>query len=135
MPNTTKQFLNSNFDQLLWKKLFKQNTQEYIRKKLKFVQNLWEEKDRKKLSQELKLSYKTTGTWLKIYLKKGLLGLVEKKSSHSKQRLSPSQKQELKEILLTKTPQDYGFDRYIWTGEIISKMIKTEFDIDLKDKV
>ena len=58
---------------------------------------------------------------------------IEKKTSHSKQKLSISQKEKIKEFLLTKTPKDYDIDRHIWTAQSIIKMVKVEFDIDLKD--
>jgi transposase len=68
-------------------------------------------------------------------LTKGLRGLVEKKlpTTSDKQKLSQEQKQQLRSIIIEKTPTDYGFDRYIWTGEIICKLIQQEFDVELKD--
>jgi transposase len=135
MPNATVQFLNTAFDEDLWSKLFKQESQEYIRRKLRFVKRLWETKDRGKVLEEFHLSYNTSGVWLKIYLTKGLMGLVEKKlpTTSDKQKLSQEQKQQLRNIIVEKTPTDYGFDRYIWTGEIICKLIQQEFDVELKD--
>lgn len=135
MPNTTIQFLNTDFDKDLWNKLFKQESQEYIRRKLRFVKRLWETKNRSETLKEFNLSYNTSGIWLKIYLKKGIRGLIEKKlpTTSDKQKLSQAQKQQLRSIIIENAPIDYGFDRYIWTGEIICQLVKQEFDVELKD--
>jgi transposase len=135
MPNTTVQFLNTPFDEDLWAKLFKQESQEYIRRKLRFVKRLWEIKDRGKVLEEFNLSYNTSGIWLNTYLDKGLRGLVEKKlpTTSGKQKLSPEQKQQLRSVIIEQIPTDYGFDRYIWTGEIICELVKILFDVELKD--
>jgi transposase len=48
-------------------------------------------------------------------------------------RLNPEQQLELKKMLQEQKPIDYGIDRYIWTGKIISTVIKQRWGIELKD--
>jgi transposase len=48
-------------------------------------------------------------------------------------RLNPEQQRELKRMLQEQKPIDYGVDRYIWTGKIISTVIKQRWGIELKD--
>lgn len=50
-----------------------------------------------------------------------------KNYAHQKRQL------ELKKMLLSQKPTDYGIDRYIWTGEIISTVLKQKWGVELKD--
>ncbi|MBW4608133.1 MAG: winged helix-turn-helix domain-containing protein [Hassallia sp. WJT32-NPBG1] len=43
------------------------------------------------------------------------------------------QKEELKEMLLSSKPTDYGIDRNIWTGKIICNVIQQKWGVELKD--
>lgn len=47
-------------------------------------------------------------------------------------RLNLEQRLELKRILLEQKPIDYGIDRNIWTGKIISSVIESRWEIKLK---
>ena len=48
-------------------------------------------------------------------------------------RLNAEQQLELKKMILSQKPTDYGIDRYIWTGEIISTVIQQKWGVELKD--
>lgn len=48
-------------------------------------------------------------------------------------RLSGAQKQELKEMLLSERPTDYGIERNLWTGKIICNVIQKKWGVELKD--
>lgn len=133
MKNHILQLDKIALDYELLKKLILQNQQEYIRKKLRFIQYLYETKNVLTSSKKLGINSSTGHRYLNLYLESGLEILTKKKTKTTSQRLSIQDKQKLREILLTKTPQDYGFDRYIWTGQILEQLIKQEFNVELKD--
>ena len=47
-------------------------------------------------------------------------------------RLNMEQKQELKRMILEKMSRDYGVDRNIWAGKIISNVIELRWGVKLK---
>lgn len=38
----------------------------------------------------------------------------------------------MKKIILNQLPLDYGFDRYLWTGELIGKLIEQQWQVSFK---
>jgi transposase len=48
-------------------------------------------------------------------------------------RLSPEQQQQLKVMVLRQRPSDYGYERHLWTGAILSEVIAQRFGVQLKD--
>lgn len=58
--------------------------------------------------------------------------VVPIKHQNAPQRLSPEQKQELKQIILEQTPRDYGITRNLWTAEIIIAVIQMKWNITFK---
>jgi transposase len=66
------------------------------------------------------------------YLETGLEGLVEPINHQVKEKLKPEQQQEIKEMVLNDRSTKFGIDREIWTGKIISFVIKQRWGVDLK---
>ena len=67
----------------------------------------------------LNCSYTTLSTWIDKYLEVRFPGLVASiKHDNVPQKLSQEQKQELKKIVLDKSPQDFGINRNLWTGKV-----------------
>jgi hypothetical protein len=46
--------------------------------------------------------------------------------------LTEKEYEELKHILLNKTPEDYGFSSKVWNGQIITDLIKQKFDVNYR---
>ena len=46
--------------------------------------------------------------------------------------MNNEQRQELRRIILNERPTKYGIDREIWTGDIMSAVIKQLWNVDLK---
>lgn len=67
------------------------------------------------------------------YLDGGLSGLVSPIRHQKPSRLNPEQQQQLKAIVLTQRPTDYGYERNLWTGVIISNVIEQQFGVGLKN--
>jgi len=126
-------FLETGYDEQKWAFLYHKHQQMYIRKRLNFLKELWQSKKFSTTLKKFSIDWQIAQNWLADFKKGDLNEVCKLITRQVKQRLSLSQKEELKEILLTKTPKDYDIDRHIWTAQSIIKMIKTEFDVELKD--
>ena len=132
MLNRTFRLETMKLDLNLWQLLYYKHQQEYIRKRLLAIKYLYEGKSRKEVIELLKCSYKTLSSWIDKFLCGGLNELVSPINHEVNSRLSDEQKQELKRIILNSLPIDYGIDRNLWTGEIISNVIKFLWGVELK---
>jgi len=119
--NRTEQLRDIELDLEAWQKLYYKYQQDYIRKRLSAIKYLYEGKSQLQVSRLIGCAYNTLTSWVDKYLEGGLQKLVEPiRHQNVPQRLSPDQKQQLKQMLLEQSPRDYGIARNIWTGEIIS---------------
>ncbi|BAY85173.1 hypothetical protein NIES267_46720 [Calothrix parasitica NIES-267] len=132
LRNRTFRLETHQLDIVLWQKLYYKYQQEYIRKKLLAIKYLFEGKSRIEVSELLGCHYKTITSWIDKFLEAGLLELVQPITHKVKSRLNIEQKHELKQMLLSEKPIDYGIDRNIWTGEIISNVIELRWGVKLK---
>ncbi len=64
-----------------------------------------------------------------MFLEGGLQKLTQPITHQVPSRLNPEQQLELKQMLLEQKPIDYGIDRYIWTGKIISQVIHSRWGV------
>jgi transposase len=88
---------------------------------------------RTQVSEQLNCRYDTLTTWIDKYIEGGLQGLVSPIRHQKPSRLTPEQQQQLKQMILTQRPTDYGYDRNLWTGAILSAVIEQRFEVHLKD--
>ena len=133
MGSRTQKLKQKQLNLEQWQKLYYQNQQSYIRARLLAIKFLAEGKTRKEVSQLLNCTYKTLTSWIDQYLEGGLEKLTESIKHRVSQRMSWSQKQQFKQMLLQRTPQDYGIDRNLWTAKIMIQVIEKNWNIQLKD--
>jgi transposase len=131
--NRTHALRDKPFDADEWQKLYYRNQQQYMRQRLTAIKLLQEGQSRAQVSEQVGCRYDTLTTWIDKYLEGGLSGLVSPIQHQKPSRLSPEQQQQLKEMVLTQRPADYGYDRNLWTGAILSKVIDRRFEVQLKD--
>ena len=117
----------------LWQKLYYKHPQAYLRQRLLAIKYLWEGKSRPEVTQLLGCNYKSLTKWIDTFLEGGLQKLTQPITHQVPSRLNPEQQLELKQMLLEQKPIDYGIDRYIWTGKIISQVIHSRWGVTLKD--
>ena len=132
LRNRTFRLETHQLDVDLWQQLYYKHQQEYIRKRLLAIRYLYEGKSRIEVSELLDCHYKTITSWIDKFLEGGLNSLVKPITHQKESRLNLEQKQELKKMLLSEKPIDYGIDRNIWTGKIISKIIELRWGVKLK---
>lgn len=130
--NRTFQLGEQQLDLELWQKLYYKHQQEYLRKRLLAIKYLYEGKTRTEVAELVKCTYKTLSTWIDKFLEGGLNEVVQPITHQVSSRLNPEQRQELKIMLLEQKPRDYGIDRNIWTGKIISSVIESRWGVKLQ---
>ncbi len=70
--------------------------------------------------------------WARRFNEEGIEGLRDREGRGRRAKLTESDYKQLKTILLTQTPEDFGFDSKIWNGQIITDLIKKEFGVDYR---
>ena len=131
--NLTKALQEKPFDADEWQKLYYRHQQQYMRNRLDAIQLLHQGKTRQQVCEAIGCSYDTLTNWIKKYLNGGLKELVSPIHHQKPSRLTPEQQQQLKIMVLTQSPMDYGIERYMWTGAILSEVIEQRFGVQLKD--
>lgn len=116
-----------------WQKLYDRHQQQYIRQRLDAIKLLQQGNRRIEVSQQVGCSYDTLTSWLKKYLQGGLSGLVSPITHQKPSRLSVEQQQQLKAMVLTQRPTNYGIERQMWTGAILCEVIDQRFGVQIKD--
>jgi transposase len=130
--NRTFQLCDRQLDLDLWQKLYYKYKKDYVRKRLLAIKYFYEGKNRTEVSAIIGCNYKTLSTWIDKFLEGGLDELVKAIAHQVPSRLNLEQGLELKRMLLEQKPIDYGIDRNIWTGKIISSVIESRWGIKLK---
>lgn len=69
--------------------------------------------------------------WLNLYDEGGDAALVVKKAPGKKRSLTPNQEHRVFQILRKKTPEHFGFTSMLWTRELVAKVIKKQFSVNL----
>lgn len=131
--NRTQAVQEKSFDPDEWQKLYYRHQQQYIRHRLEAVNLMHQGKRRSQVCEEVGCSYDTLTNWIDLYLKGGLSELVSPIRHQKPSRLSAEQQEHLKVMMLTQRPSDYGIERQMWTGAILSEVILARFKVALKD--
>lgn len=131
--NQTQALKEKPFDPEQWQKLYYRHQQQYLRKRLEAIKLLQQGDSRTLVCQQVGCSYDTLTSWIDKYLQGGLSKLVSLIRHQKPSRLSDQQQQQLKAMVLTQRPTDYGIDRQMWTGAVLSEVIAQRFDVQLKD--
>ena len=135
MPNLLEQFNELLPNVKLCEKLITTHQKEYLRKRLRFINFLWEGKTEKEAYMEAKICKTSANnclhTMVSLGVEEGLKKLSTPKESKRAFMLSEEQMQEIITMLETETPRNYGFERNIFTGEIIAEIIFNKYSVDI----
>lgn len=131
--NRTQAFRNKPLDREEWQKFYYRNQQQYMRQRLSAIKLLHEGQSRTQVSEQVGCCYDTLTSWMDKYLDGGLSGLVSPIQHQKPSRLTPEHQQQLKAMVLGQRPTDYGYDRNLWTGAILSEVIAQRFEVQLQD--
>lgn len=70
----------------------------------------------------------------KNYVKKGIESIKDKRTKKTKELLTKKQRQEIVNILRSKTPKHFGYNSNYWTTSILGDLIKRQYSIQYKSK-
>jgi transposase len=82
----------------------------------------------KQISATLGADDQTVRRWRRVYRARGRDGLLSSKHPGRAPRLSAEQRHKLAGLLV-KGPAECGFDRYLWTQQLIADLIRREFAV------
>ncbi len=68
------------------------------------------------------------------YFKQGIEAIKDKRKKNPKELLIKKQRNEIIEILKTKTPRNYGYNDDYWTTPILGDFIKRKYNVQYKSK-
>lgn len=87
------------------------------------------------LASKYGTSTKIVHEWVGRYKEGGWEGLKTKKGKTGpKPRLSPENQEDLRFLLRTKTPLDYGYQSPLWTCQIVADVIMQTFNVKYASK-
>ncbi len=86
----------------------------------------------RKLEDLYNTSFKQITNWVHRFEEQGIDGLRDKPGRGRKSRLSVDQQKKLLDLLLSKSPQVYGYNTDTWTGPLLIAWIKEQFSITFK---
>jgi transposase len=69
--------------------------------------------------------------WLRVFKKRGEVGIVTRKATGRPPRLNARQKRQVGRWMNGRDPRQYGFDFGLWTRKIVAQLIKERFKVDL----
>jgi len=96
--------------------------------RLEAIKLLSQGSSRTQACEQVGCRYDTLTNWLDKYLNGGLSEL----KSDSASKAEFEQQQQLKAMVMTQRPIDYGIERQMWTGAL-SEVIAQRFEVQLKD--
>lgn len=77
-------------------------------------------------------SFKSICNWVHRLNQGGIEALVDKVKPGRNNRLGTEDLQAVKTILLTKQPDEYGYNSATWTGPLLIELIKKEYQVEYK---
>jgi len=86
----------------------------------------------KDLEDTYETSFKSICNWVNKLNKGGVEALIDKEKSGRPSRLTLDQKSAIKEVVLTQTPNDYGYASATWTGILLIDLIHKQYGITYK---
>lgn len=86
----------------------------------------------RRLQQFYYTSHSRYAVWHKSFIKYGLSGLKEKARPGRAPRLKAFQLDELKNVLIHKSPEYYNYNTATWTGPIVIDLIKKQYHVVYK---
>jgi transposase len=89
-------------------------------------------KPSRQLEELYNTSFKQILNWVDRFEKEGVDGLKDKSGRGRKAGLSIEELAELKEIILDKSPTDFGYNSETWSGPLVLEVIKKQYKIEYK---
>lgn len=100
------------------------------KERIKALLALQRGKKRKEIAEILDISPGTISAWKTQFLHLGIVGISTKPYPGNHYKLTRNQKEEIKQLITTKTPKelDYG-DKRFWTTKALKMLVKKRFGV------
>jgi len=135
MGYTRVKFDQRGFDELEYKRYFRQNQPEYLRIRLRSVLHYYQGKEFEEISTSLSIHHQSVRKYVNLYIIGGFKELCKAVVRPQRSQLSELESMTFKEILLTKRPIDMDLEGNIWTGKIMCQYLKKTYKIDYKSGI
>lgn len=86
----------------------------------------------KELEDIYETSFKSICNWVNRLNEGGVEALIDKEKPGRPKRLDASQLTQIRDLMLNKSPEDFGYNSSTWTGPLLISWIKTKYDIEYK---
>jgi len=70
--------------------------------------------------------------WARRFNEEGIEGLYDREGRGRRAKLNDEDYNKLKDILLTKSPGDFGLEGKNWNGQLINELVSKEFGVDYR---
>jgi len=84
---------------------------------------------RREVQEIVGVSKQSLGSWVTTYGKQGIDGMKEKPQPGNHHKLTKEQKETIKELITTKTPEEAGLEGKFWDTEQLKKLVRKKFEI------
>lgn len=84
---------------------------------------------RMEVSKIVRVSTHAIEDWVTQFKKKGVEGLKDKPQPGNHRKLTVDQKEYLRRLVTTKTPQQLGLEDKFWSPDLLSQLIKREYGV------
>lgn len=85
---------------------------------------------RQEVSRTIRVSLCALGNWVSKFKKHGVDGLYDKGQPGNHRKLTVLQKQELKTLITTQTPDQLNLEGKFWTPKLVSQLIKKQYQVN-----
>jgi transposase len=86
----------------------------------------------RKLEELYNTSFKQITNWVHQFEKEGIEGLKDKAGRGRKSKLDAEQLSRIKDLLLTESPTDHGYNTSTWTGPLLIDWIARQYGLEYK---
>jgi transposase len=135
MGYNRKKFAERGFDEQAYRRYFRLNQVEYIRKKLRVVKLYASGKEFAAIATQLSIHEQSVRKYVNTYISGGFEALCKPDIRPQPSLLKPEQCEAFKEVLLTKRPCDVGLEGNIWTGKLMCAYLKATYGITYKSGI
>ena len=79
------------------------------------------------LEEVYNTSFKSINNWVHRFNREGIQGLLDKPIPGRKPKLTASQKEKIRRVILEDSPESHGYNSATWTGPMLISYIEKEF--------
>lgn len=135
MNSLRPKFDQRGFDAGQWQSQMHRHPVEYIRRKLRLIEQYAKGKALNDLALQYHLHPQTIRTYISTYTQGGFDHLCQAEKRPQPTRLTPQQEADFKRTLLHSRPADHDLKGNIWTGQLMLEYLRLTYLIDYRSGI